>query len=71
MPARKGYADACNRTHTFDALIRFSAGNVEVQEDTVPQAAGMAIKLLGVDGEKLLENEKAMSSCMRTWPRAN
>ena len=27
---------------TFDALIRFSAGNVEVQEDTVPQAAGMA-----------------------------
>lgn len=43
---------------TYDALIRFSAGNVEVQEDTVPQAAGMAIKLLGVDGEKLLEGEK-------------
>lgn len=43
---------------TFDALIRFSAGNVEVQEDTVPQAAGMAIKLLGVEGEKLLESEK-------------
>jgi hypothetical protein len=43
---------------TFDALIRFSAGNVEVQEDTVPQAAGMAIKLLGVEGEKLLEAEK-------------
>lgn len=43
---------------TFDALIRFSAGNVEVQEDTVPQAAGMAIKLLGVEGEKLVESEK-------------
>ncbi len=43
---------------TYDALIRFSAGNVEVQEDTVPQAAGMAIKLLGVEGEKLLESEK-------------
>jgi hypothetical protein len=43
---------------TFDALIRFSAGNVEVQEDTIPQAAGMAIKLLGVEGEKLLESEK-------------
>ncbi len=43
---------------TFDALIRFSAGNVEVQADTVPQAAGMAIKLLGVEGEKLLEAEK-------------
>ncbi len=43
---------------TFDALIRFSAGNVEVQPDTVPQAAGMAIKLLGVEGEKLLPSEK-------------
>ncbi|HEY9664884.1 MAG TPA: catalase family protein, partial [Allocoleopsis sp.] len=43
---------------TFDALIRFSAGNVEVQEDTMPQAAGMAIKLLGVEGEKLLESEQ-------------
>lgn len=42
---------------TYDALIRFSAGNVEVQEDTVPQAAGMAIKLLGVEGEKLLPSE--------------
>ena len=43
---------------SFDALIRFSAGNVEVQADTEPQAAGMAIKLLGVEGEKLLEAEK-------------
>jgi hypothetical protein len=43
---------------TYDALIRFSAGNVEVQADTVPQAAGMAIKLLGVEGEKLLQREK-------------
>ena len=42
---------------TFDALIRFSAGNVEVQADTIPQAAGMAIKLLGVEGEKLLQRE--------------
>lgn len=43
---------------TYQALIRFSAGNVEVQEDTIPQAAGMAIKLLGVEGEKLLQREK-------------
>jgi hypothetical protein len=43
---------------TFEALIRFSAGNIEVQADTVPQAAGMAIKLLGVEGDKLLEAEK-------------
>jgi hypothetical protein len=43
---------------TYKALIRFSAGNVEVQPDTIPQAAGMAIKLIGVEGEKLLEGEK-------------
>lgn len=43
---------------TYQALIRFSAGNVEVQEDTIPQAAGMAIKLLGVEGEKLLQREQ-------------
>ena len=43
---------------TYDALIRFSAGGIEVQADTVPQANGMAIKLLGVEGEKILENEK-------------
>jgi hypothetical protein len=43
----------------FDALIRFSAGNIEVQADTVPQAAGMSIKLLGVEGDKLLEAERA------------
>ncbi|MCX7302926.1 MAG: catalase family protein [Hyphomicrobiales bacterium] len=42
---------------TYQALIRFSAGNVEVQEDTIPQAAGMAIKLLGVEGKKLLQRE--------------
>ncbi|WP_428668373.1 catalase family protein [Reyranella sp.] len=43
---------------TYQALIRFSAGNVEVQPDTIPQAAGMAIKLLGVEGEKLLQRER-------------
>lgn len=42
---------------TYQALVRFSAGNVEVQEDTIPQAAGMAVKLLGVDGPKLLQRE--------------
>ena len=36
----------------FDALIRFSAGGIEVQADSVPQANGMAIKLFGVEGEK-------------------
>lgn len=43
---------------TFDAVIRFSAGGIEVQSDSVPQANGMAIKLFGVEGDKLLEDEK-------------
>jgi hypothetical protein len=44
---------------TFDALIRFSAGDVFPYPDTrVPRSGGMAIKLLGVEGEKLLERER-------------
>ena len=44
---------------TFDAFIRFSAGDVFIYPDTrVPRSGGMAIKLLGVEGEKLLANEK-------------
>ena len=46
----------------FDALIRFSAGNIEVQADTIPQAAGMAIKVLGVEGDKLLETERTATT---------
>ncbi len=42
----------------FDALIRFSAGGVAVQPDTVEQARGMAIKLLGVAGDKILDDER-------------
>ena len=44
---------------TFEAVIRFSAGDVAVFPDTrVPRSGGMAIKLFGVEGEKLLPNEK-------------
>ncbi len=42
----------------FDALLRFSADGTEVRPDTEAQAAGLAIKLLGVEGEKLLPAEK-------------
>ena len=48
-----------NRPRTFDALIRFSAGDTYPYPDTrVPRSGGMAIKLLGVEGEKLLERER-------------
>jgi hypothetical protein len=47
------------RPRTFDALIRFSAGDTFPYPDTrVPRSGGMAIKLLGVEGEKLLESER-------------
>jgi hypothetical protein len=43
----------------FDAIIRFSAGDVFSYPDTrMPRSGGMAIKLLGVEGEKLLEHDK-------------
>ena len=43
---------------TLNAVIRFSAGGINVQPDTVPQGRGMAIKLLGVPGRKVLEQER-------------
>lgn len=48
---------------TFDAVIRFSAGDVAPYPDTrVPRSGGMAIKLFGVEGEKLLERERHAST---------
>jgi hypothetical protein len=41
----------------FEAWIRFSNANSERLNSRVPDARGMAIKLLGVDGPKLLEDE--------------
>ena len=41
----------------FDAWIRFSNGNSEVLSSRLPDARGMAIKLMGVNGPKLLEDE--------------
>jgi len=42
----------------FNAWIRFSNGNSELLNSRVPDARGMAIKLLGVAGPKLLDDEK-------------
>jgi catalase len=41
---------------TYPAWIRFS--NALVMDDTKPGLHGMAIKLMGVEGEKVLEDEK-------------
>jgi hypothetical protein len=42
----------------FKAWIRFSNGNSEVLSSRLPDARGMAIKLMGVDGPKLLDDER-------------
>ena len=41
----------------FEAWIRFSNGNSEVLSPRLPDARGMAVKLVGVDGPKLLGDE--------------
>lgn len=43
---------------TYPAYIRFSNSSTTIQPDIKRDARGMAIKLLGVAGEKLLENER-------------
>jgi hypothetical protein len=42
----------------YPAWIRFSNGNVEPRSRWWPDARGMAIKLMGVEGQKLLDDEK-------------
>ena len=43
---------------SYDAMVRFSASGTEVNSDTVKQAHGMAIKVLGVPGDKVLADER-------------
>jgi hypothetical protein len=43
---------------TYPAYLRFSNASTTIQADDRRDIRGMAIKLLGVEGEKLLENEK-------------
>lgn len=43
---------------TYNAWIRFSSSAPNIQPDKIKDAHGMAIKLVGVEGEKVLEAEK-------------
>jgi catalase len=53
-PYRQGlFAEA----KTYKAWIRFSSGNPTIQSDWYPDARGMAIKVLGVPGAKILEGD--------------
>ena len=44
--------------HEYQAWIRFSNGNSEQKSKLIPDARGMAIKLTGVPGDKLLGDER-------------
>lgn len=45
------------KARSFHAWIRYSNGNPTPQPDTIGDGRGMAIKLMGVEGKKLLEDE--------------
>src|SRR5262245_8394558 len=42
---------------TYPAVIRLSSNPGDVVSDTIPEARGMAIKLIGVEGARLLPND--------------
>src|SRR4051812_13984482 len=44
-------------TRTYEAIVRFSNGTGRLQPDTMKDARGMAIKVLGVEGPRLLDEE--------------
>ena len=44
--------------HVYDAWIRYSNGSNNIQPDKTGDGRGMAIKLLGVEGDKILESER-------------
>ncbi len=46
----------------YDALVRFSSAVQQVSPDMLQQPHGMAIKVLGVDGPKLLEGHEDAST---------
>jgi hypothetical protein len=52
----------------YDAWIRFSDGNSEVRSSRWPDARGMAIKLMGVNGDKLLDETDSQDFIMANHP---
>lgn len=48
-------------TKTIPAWVRFSNGGGSVESDTKSDARGLAIKLVGVEGQRLLSNDPAFA----------
>ncbi|MBW4619643.1 MAG: catalase family protein [Cyanosarcina radialis HA8281-LM2] len=58
LPERLRYG-VFKEPRTYQAWIRFSSSSAQMKPDTQKDAHGMSIKLLGVEGEKVLEEEKS------------
>lgn len=43
---------------TYPVVIRFSSAPGEIRDDSIPVPHGMAVKVIGVPGEKVLESQK-------------
>jgi hypothetical protein len=50
------------KARTYNAVIRFSNGSADSQDDHSGDARGMAIKIMGVAGPKLLSDEASAST---------
>ena len=61
LDLRAGVFDVA-RERTYDAWIRFSSSNSKLQSDSVADAQGISIKLLGVNGEKILPHERCAAT---------
>jgi catalase len=55
----------------YDAWIRFSSGNEYPQPDSTHDARGMAIKVMGVKGRKLLEDDGLPHADTQDFPLMN
>lgn len=52
------FAESLTEPQKHSAWVRFSSGNQDLRSDWLPDARGMAIKVLKVPGQKLLEGEQ-------------
>ena len=53
IPARYQHSLFREPARQYEAWVRFSNGDMLVQKDAKPDARGMAIKVMGVDGERI------------------
>jgi len=58
IPAEFRHGLFANASQSYKAYVRFSNGSPSINHDLRPDSRGFALKLLGVHGKKLLEDEQ-------------